>query len=178
MDEAQLQLLIALFPGEQDAETAIKALKSTLKEKTSGIQAAVAIRKDQNNEIHYKDVGLTPAKGAMGGVILGATLGILSGGVGIALGAAGALVGGLIGQKKRQGKFASVRMHEIVASLAPGTSAIVAVVERESSAELEKELEASNAEVFTAEVTADLAEKLETHRHTAESNWTEKLDKE
>ena len=175
MDEKNLQLLISIFKDEKGAEKAIETLKAAHKDAESGIQAAVAVIKDQNSAIHYKDVGLTPAKGALGGVILGATLGILTGGVGIALGALGAFVGGLIGNRKREQQFSSVRMNELVASLVPGTSALVAVVEREHVADLEKGLESFEAEIFTAEVSADLAEKLDSQRHAAYTDWIEKL---
>jgi uncharacterized membrane protein len=77
MDEKNLQLLISIFKDEKGAEKAIETLKAAHKDAESGIQAAVAVIKDQNSAIHYKDVGLTPAKGALGGVILGATLGTL-----------------------------------------------------------------------------------------------------
>jgi len=42
----------------------------------------VTLRKDERAPIHFKDVGLTPAKGAAGGVVLGAMVGILTGGPG------------------------------------------------------------------------------------------------
>jgi len=109
----------------------------------------------------------------VGGVILGATLGILTCGIGIALGALGALVGGLVGSRKREQQFSSVRMNELVASLVPGTTALVAVVEREHIADLEKVLNSFDAEFFTAEVSADLAEKLDAQRHEAYIDWTE-----
>jgi len=41
---------------------------------------------------------------------------------------------------------------------------------------LSKEMETSEAEIFTAEVTSDLAKQLDTHRHGAYTEWTEKLD--
>lgn len=177
MDEKSLQLLIAFFQDEQGYEEAIKVLQSASKEKQRGIHGAVAIIKDQNSEIHYKDVGMTPAKGALSGVILGTVLGVMSGGIGIALGTLGALVGGLFGAKKRSDQFTDVRMHELVAALAPGTSAIVAIVEQEHLSALEEEMEISGAEIFIAEVSADLAEQLDAHRHAAYTEWAEKLDK-
>jgi hypothetical protein len=92
------------------------------------------------------------------------------------LGALGALVGGLIGNRKREQQFSSVRMNELVASLVPGTSTLVAVVEREHVADLEKGLESFEAEIFTADVSADLAEKPDSQPHAADTDWIEKLD--
>ena len=72
MSERSLQLLVAAFDGETAAEEALKTLKEAQDEKLVGIQAAVAMRKDDEGQIHFKDVGLTPAKGAVGGIALGA----------------------------------------------------------------------------------------------------------
>ena len=177
MNGSSFQLLIAVFQNEQGAEKAIEALKPAYKEKQDAIQAAVAIVKDRHDSIRYKDVGLTPAKGAPGGVVLGAVLGIATGGVGIALGALGGLVGGLLGSKKRGEQFSEVRLNEVVAVLAPGTSAVVAVVAQEHLVAFEQEFHALNAETFVTEVSADLAEQLEEHRHTAYTEWVDKLDK-
>jgi uncharacterized membrane protein len=176
MSDSSFQLLIAVFQNEQGAEKTIEALKPAYKENQDVIQAAVAIVKDQHDSIRYKDVGLTPAKGAVGGVVLGAVLGIATGGAGIALGALGALVGGLLGGKKRGEHFSEVRLNEVVAALAPGTSAIVAVVEQEYLTALEGEIHALTAETFVTEVSADLAEQLEEHHHKAYTDWVDKLD--
>ena len=105
MNKSSLQLLIAVFEDEQGAEQAIKSLQPMDKEKQGAIQAAVAIVKDRHEGIRYKDVGLTPAKGALGGVILGVVLGVATGGAGIALGTLGALVCGLLGGKRRGEQF-------------------------------------------------------------------------
>jgi uncharacterized membrane protein len=176
MNKSSLQLLIAVFEDEQGAEQAIKSLQPMYKEKQGAIQAAVAIVKDRREGIHYKDVGLTPAKGALGGVILGVVLGVATGGAGIALGTLGALVGGLLGGKRRGEQFSEVRLNEVIAALAPGTSAIVAVVEQENIGDLEQELYALNAETFVTQVSADLAEELEERQHTAFSEWIDTLD--
>jgi len=176
MNDKSLKLLIPVFDDEQGAEKAMEVIKAKYKDKHSGIQAAVGIIKDENSAIQHKDIGMTPAKGAIGGVILGGAIGVLTGGVGLALGAIGALVGGVIGERKREGQFSEVRMNEVAAALAPGTSAIVAIVEQEHLPELESEFSGFNAEIFTADVTEDLTEKLEDHRHVAYADWIEHLD--
>jgi hypothetical protein len=98
---AFLHLIVAAFDGETAAEEALKTLKESREEKLVGIQAAITMHKDEKEQIHFKDVGLSPGKGALGGVVLGAAVGILTGGTGLALGAVGALVGGLVGKRKR-----------------------------------------------------------------------------
>jgi uncharacterized membrane protein len=174
MNEENLKLFVAMFQDEKGAEDAIDALKPVPKEE-HGIQGMVAIVKDQKNGIRYKDVGMTPAKGALGGVILGGALGILSGGATVVLGMLGAIVGGLMGERKRAGEFSSIRMNEIVASLVPGSSALVAVVEKERLQALEDHFHQFEAEIISAEINADLTEKLDPHRHTAYTELTEHL---
>lgn len=178
MDEANLQILIAVFKGEKGIGQAVEILKTSWKEEGhGGVQSAVGIVKDQDSAIHYKDIGMTPVKGALGGVVIGAVIGVLTGGVGIVLGALGALVGGLLGERKRAGQFSDVRMNEVVASLVPGSSAVVTVVTQERAPELEGKLETVGAEIFSAELSSDLAEQLESHRSKATTEWIEKLGK-
>jgi len=176
MNETDLKLLVVLFSNEGDAEDAINVVKSVYKEADGGLQAAVVIIKDNQSGVHYKDVGITPAKNALGGMVLGAVLGVMSGGVGIALGAAGALVGGLLGEKRRAEQFSSVRMNEAVAALVPGSSAIVALVEQDYVKEVEKQLGDYEIEIFTTQVSSDLGEQLEPHRRAIYDHWEDEVD--
>lgn len=159
MGEATMHLIVAAFDAENRAEEALKALRESRDEKLVGIQAAVALRKDGEGEIHFKDVGLTPAKGMVGGVVLGAVVGILTGGTGIALGALGALVGGLVGRKKRDSRSPTNRINQIAATLAPGSSAILIVMEPGWTVVLVEELTLLGADVLTADIPADIAEQ-------------------
>jgi uncharacterized membrane protein len=159
MSEATMHLIVAAFDGADRAEEALKTLKESRDEKLVGIQAAVALRKDGEGQIHFRDVGLTPAKGAAGGVVLGAVVGVLTGGTGLALGALGALVGGLVGRKKRDSRFPTDRINQIAASLAPDSSAILIVMEPGWAVVLEEELALLGADVLTADIPADIAEQ-------------------
>ena len=79
-EKVPMHLIVAAFDEQSRAEEAVKTLKESRDEKLVGVQAAVALRKDEAGQIHFKDVGLTPAKGVAGGVVLGAVIGILTGG--------------------------------------------------------------------------------------------------
>jgi uncharacterized membrane protein len=160
-------LIIAAFDGPTSAEEALKTLKESRDEKLIGVQAAVALHKDEGGQIHFKDVGLTPAKGAVGGVVLGAVVGILTGGTGLALVGLGALVGGLVGRKKRESRFSADRVNQIAASLAPGSSAVVIVMEPAGVAVLEEELTLLGADVLTAEIPADVSQHLDAGQEAA-----------
>jgi uncharacterized membrane protein len=167
MSDASLQLLVAAFDEETAAEEALQTLKESQDEKLVGIQAAVAMHKDQEGQIHFKDVGLTPGKGVAGGVALGVVVGVLTGGAGLALGALGALVGGLVGKKKRDSRFSADRINQVAASLAPGSSAVVVAMEPGWVVVLEKELELLGADVLKVEIPADLAAQLEANEEEA-----------
>jgi uncharacterized membrane protein len=175
MSEASIQLLVAAFDGETAAEEALKTLKESQDEKLVGIQAAVAMHKDQEGQIHFKDVGLTPAKGAAGGVALGVVVGVLTGGTGLALGALGALVGGLVGKKKRDSRFSADRINQVAASLAPGSSAIVIAMEPGWVVVLEEELQRLGADVLKVEIPADLAQQLEANEEAAHSMLADRV---
>jgi uncharacterized membrane protein len=175
MSEASLQLLVAAFDGETAAEEALKTLKGSQDEKLVGIQAAVAMHKDQAGKIHFKDVGLTPGKGAVGGIALGVVVGVLTGGTGLALGALGSLVGGLVGKKKRDSRFSAERINQVAASLAPGSSAVVVAMEPGWVVVLEKELELLGADVLQVEIPADLAQQLKANEEAAYATLTDQV---
>ena len=164
---ASMHLIVAAFDEQSRAEEAVKTLKESQDEKLVGVQAAVALRKDKAGQIHFKDVGLTPAKGAVGGVVLGAVVGILTGGTGLALGALGALVGGLVGRKKQDSRFSANRINQIAASLAPDSSAAVIVMDPGWAVVLEEELARLGADVLTADIPADVDQHLDAGQEAA-----------
>ena len=176
MTEPTLYLLFAAFEGESGAEDALKALKESRDGDMIGVQAAVAMRKDSESQIRFNDVGMTPGKGALAGVALGAVVGVLTGGTVIALGALGALVGGLVGRKKRDSRFPTGGINQLAASLAPGSSALVVVMEPGWVVVLEKELEALGADLLSAPIPPDIAEQLETDQAAAYAVLADELD--
>jgi uncharacterized membrane protein len=153
-----LHLIVAAFDNETGAEEALRALKESREEKLVGIQAAVAVHKDQTGQLRFRDVGLTPGKGALAGVALGAVVGVLTGGTGLALGALGALVGGLVGKKKQDSGFPAERINQLAAALAPGSSAALIVMEPGWAVVLEERLRLRGADVLAADIPVDVAE--------------------
>jgi uncharacterized membrane protein len=175
MSEAPIQLLVGAFDEESAADRALQRLKETRDETLVGVQAAVAMHKDGEGQIHFKDVGLTPAKGAAGGVVLGAVVGILTGGTGLAFGALGALVGGLVGRKKRDSRSSADRINQIATSLAPASSAVVIAMEPGWVVVLEEELERLGADVLTVAIPADVAQQLGAHEEAAYATLSDQL---
>ena len=175
MDEKTVQFVIAIFDGEAGAEEMLSRLKAEKKDALKDVQAAVAMRKDAESHIHYKDVGMTPAKGALAGIVMGAIVGIATGGTGLVLGAVGALLGGVVGKRKREDHVAAEKVNQMVASIPPGSSALLTIVEAKTAAGFEGLLQTSGAQTFVAEISADLAAALQEHAEPAHKALMEQL---
>lgn len=175
MRNKSIQFVIAVFDTEPGAEEILSKLKSERNEKLQGVQAMVAMRKDADSRIHYKDVGMTPAKGALAGTVMGAVVGIATGGAGLVLGAVGALLGGVIGKRKREGEIAAEQVNQVVASISPGSSALLTIVEEDMAAAFEDQLHAVGAQTFSAEISADLAAQLSEHGEAAHTALIDQL---
>jgi uncharacterized membrane protein len=164
---SDVHIVIGMFAGEYEAEAALERLQPEYKEHRADIQAALALRRGRDDQFHYTYAGLSPGKGALGGAVLGAVVGIMTGGVGLVLGAAGAAVGGLVGKRRQDQGLMPERLNQIAASLAPGSSAVVAVVGAEALAELQGRLAELGADVVTVDMAADIAEQIWAHRDEA-----------
>lgn len=152
MNQKPIRLIVASFGTQAGAEAARKALKVSRDEKLIGIRGSVAVQKDSKGQIHFKDTGMTPRKGAAEGAVLGVVAGILTGGTAIALGAAGAIVGGLVGKKKQGSGLVDQRLGQLAGSLAPESSALVVVMDPGWGVVVEKELQGMGADVLSADI--------------------------
>ena len=167
MNDVPIQLLVAAFKGEGDAEKVLKGLKAAKKERLIGIQNAAVLRRDQKGKLHIKETGdWGGGKGAAAGAAVGVAVGILTGGTGLLLGAAAAAIGG-VAAKLRDSGFSDARLKVLGESLQPGTSAIVAVIEHTWVAEMEEEMAEIGADVFTVAIADDIAAQLEAGREVA-----------
>ena len=161
MSETPIQLVVAAFPDEKAANEVLKDLKAAKRSKLIGIVNAAVIRKDKNGKLHIKETAdMHRGQGAKLGGITGAAIGLMAGPALIVPAAVGALVGGLA-SKLRDSGFADERLKMLGTGLVPESSAIVAVVEHKWVAQLEEEMEEAGADLFTAALSADIAEQLE-----------------
>ena len=159
MQERPIYLLLAVFNGMNNAEAALAQLP---KYKTA-ITSAVVMQKDADGYVQFKDVGLTPRKGALGGVVLGGVVGLLTGGTGLVLGALGGLVGSRISKKKQTEYLAPEQLGQVAGSLGPDSSAIVAVSVHSLKAEIATALEDMGAELFEALIQPEMLDRLDAH---------------
>jgi uncharacterized membrane protein len=167
MADAPVQLLIAAFQDEGGASAALQMLKEAKKEKLVAIKDAAVLRKDPQGKLHVNDIrDMTGTRGAAIGGVVGAGLGILTGGAALAIVGIGALAGGLAA-KLRDSGFNDARLRKLGEGLTPGSSAIVAVIEHTWVADLQEEFQKAGAEVVTEAIAADIAAQLEAGRNTA-----------
>lgn len=164
---APVELIVAAFQTEDGASQALDQLKAAKKEHLIRIENAAILRKDAAGKIHIKDTkDIGGGKGAAMGGVLGAALGILTGGVGFAVVGLGALAGG-VSAKMRDGGFNDARLQRLGESLKPGSSAIVAVIEHRWVEDAEAAMRQAGADVLTETISADIAAQLEAGRESA-----------
>ncbi len=167
MSETPVQLLIAAFADERGASDALKELKQAKKEKLIGIINAAVLRKDQRGKLHITETAdMRGGKGATLGGVTGAVIGLLAGPALVVPAAVGALVGGLAAKLRDTG-FSDERLKMIGDGLAPGSSAIVAVVEHKWVDEIQNEMAERGADLFAAALSADIHNQLEAGKEVA-----------
>jgi uncharacterized membrane protein len=167
MADAPVQLLIAAFQDEGGASAALQMLKEAKKEKLVAIKDAAVLRKDTQGKLHVSETGdMTGTRGGAIGAVVGAGLGIITGGAALAIAGVGAVAGGLAA-KLRDSGFNDARLRKLGEGLKPGSSAIVAVIEHTWVKDMEEELRKAGAEVVTEAIAADIAAKLEAGQNTA-----------
>jgi uncharacterized membrane protein len=169
MSEVPVQLVVAAFNDEKEADAALKELKALKREKLIGIVNAAVLRKDQKGKIHIKETAdMGGGKGATMGGVAGAAIGLLAGPALVVPAAVGALVGGLTAKLRDTG-FSNQRLEKLGESLTPGSSAIVAVVEHKWVELVEQEMQEAGADLLTAALSTDIAEQLEAGHDVAYS---------
>jgi diacylglycerol kinase (ATP) len=158
-----LTLIIFNDPGG-----ATKALEQLQKDKKlPGLKSAVIVQKDRLGKLTVKDIGLTPGKGAAAGVVLGAALGVLSGGATLALGAVVGMLGSLIGRRSRRQRLAPDLTRPLSDALKPGCSAILEAGDQELPEAVADLFSNLGAELVYIELTDEVQQVIKTHRGEA-----------
>jgi uncharacterized membrane protein len=170
--QVPVELVVAAWPDVDAAGRALDELRAAKQEHVIGIVEAATIVVDAQGKLRITDTrDMGPGKGAVVGGLLGAGLGVITGGVGWLL-VGGSAVGALAA-KARDGGLPDDRLRELGEQLAPNSSAIVAVIEHSWVAEVERELASAGADVVREAVEADLAAQLRAGSAVA---WTATTD--
>jgi uncharacterized membrane protein len=167
MSDVPIQLIVAAFQDERAAKEALNALKEAQRQKLIKINNAAVLHKDAKGRLHIKETAdMGGGKGAAIGGVAGAAIGLIAGPVLLVPAAVGALVGGL-SAKLRDSGFSDARLKALGAHLAPGSSAIVAVVEHRWVAEVKQAMAEAGADLFAEEIGADISAQLEAGHEVA-----------
>ena len=157
--QAPVELLVAAWPDASAAGEALEALEEAKKEHLVGIVQAATVVVDADGKLRIKDTkDMGPRKGAVVGGLLGAGLGLITGGVGWLLLGGGAV--GALAAKARDGGLSDTRLRELGERMTPNSSAIVAVVELTWVADVEREFAAIGAAVVREAIEEDLVAQL------------------
>lgn len=121
------ELMVVAFPGEEKAQEVLRVLRQLHRERLTTLGNAAVIRRGADGRISIKETRDFDAKqGAVAGALAGGLIGALRGELvgGAALGA----VAGLVASRVIDLGFPDAYLRELAQQLAPGSSAIVAVV--------------------------------------------------
>ena len=157
-------VVIAYFPGADKADAAASQLKAWDKDVKDVKLGGIGILTWQEGKLKTHRVGRRDTgKGAGWGTAIGATLGVLSGGVTLVGGAltgaaAGAVTGALFHQHRGLSDADKARLED---NLKKGGAAVVTMTADEDTAAAQAELKKLGGDVENYKVPDDAAQKLE-----------------
>ena len=155
-----VELLVAAWPDAGTAGTALEELRAAKRQHLIGIRQAATLVVDAEGKLRITDTkDMTPGRGAVIGGVLGAGLGLMTGGVGWLL-LGGSAVGALAA-RARDGGLPDDRLRELGERMTPNSSAIVAVVELRWVADVEREFAELGADIVREALEQDLLEQLD-----------------
>jgi uncharacterized membrane protein len=161
LSESQYEVILAVFGDEHAAAIGYKDLHKAEKDKKVDLENVALIHKEAEGKIEIKEDAEKIAGEAGIGALVGGALGILAGPAGvITFGALGAALGG-ISAKLDDAGFDDTRLRNLGETLEPGNSAIVTVLETESTEQLIAELENRGARVAVEKLPGDFEQILE-----------------
>jgi uncharacterized membrane protein len=140
-------LLVAVFDSESQAREASLVLEQLAEADTIGLKAGALVTKSEGGAITVTRTRRPAPEGTLGATAVGTLIGLLAGGVGLAVGAAtGLALGGatdFFATKVERGFLARVER-----SLEPGKSAVVAQIYEEQTGPVNERMAALGGVVF------------------------------
>lgn len=158
-----IEAIVAVFSDERAAENALEQLQWARQSGLITIHEAAILRRDKRNKLHIEDISdQGVGRGAVIGGVIGGLIGIITGPIGMVT-AAGAIVGALASRLRDAG-FSDRDLRALGASLIPGTSAIITVVEYTWMEKTQQLFRQYGAQVMTQAVQADVVSELEAQK--------------
>ena len=153
-----IQLMVWMFDDLNSGEKALGILKGQPKEIKNTVLNGAVIVKDESGEIQTTvKEDYDQRRGTIFGAIAGGLVGMLAGPVGAV---AGAGIGGAIGHSGRKNfeiNLSEEFRSELREALKPGCSALVLLVEKDKSDDLQESLKSIGGELSTHDITKEIA---------------------
>ena len=132
MGRVQIELFARVFENEEGAGRALDSLEEWNRLHALKLRHTAVLVKDMNGELKAEETSATGVgKGGLTGAFAGALAGLVAGPVGVVAGAVvGAGAGGVIAARRDSG-FSEEFFERVRNHMEPGTSAFLAIVERE-----------------------------------------------
>lgn len=154
-DAAVYNILAFNFAGEDMADKILEDIKASDALDGYYIVAQAVVKQDDSGKVHVHE----PGKGGVGAVVggaIGGVLGLFGGPAGVlALGAAGAAIGGFAGHLDRY--VPKEDLEELGEAMAPDSSALLLLLEDTYSEGVINDMSGYNANVVTLTVGSDLS---------------------
>ena len=157
MTDNLINLVLAVFDGKDSAVAVVKKLPK----RDRNVVSAVVMQKDAQEHISFEDLGRTPTRGTVNGIILGGVVGVLTGGAGLAVGAIGGVIGHRSASKKQATNTMPDQLNKVAGSLGPDSSALIAVVKGEPKVKSLEILKEAGGVLFEAVVPQDATKELD-----------------
>jgi len=157
--QSPVQVIVAAFKESDSASNVLAELKQAKRDGLIDIEDAAVITKDADGKSKIRETqDLGTGRGATIGAITGAVLSLIAGPLGwMALG--GGVIGA-IAAMMIEGGFPQDRLTHLAEGLAPGSSALVVIVEHNWVDQLVDEIEKHDANILKVDLPAEISQEL------------------
>jgi uncharacterized membrane protein/sporulation protein YlmC with PRC-barrel domain len=129
----EMELLVLALRQPDAAKRALQTLKNLAKQDAMTVVSAAVLVKDKQGKTSITETGdVHPRHGALFGAVTGGLVGLLAGPVGAVVGAAAGAATGRAAARRMDLGLPDGYLEQLQGALPPGTSALVAMVDRES----------------------------------------------
>jgi uncharacterized membrane protein len=160
MSTVPIKIMVAAFADENSAKLALKLIEEARKQGEIDFEDAAIIKKDNDGNLHiHETTDITTGTGAEIGGVIGGVLGLIGGPMGvIILGAAGAVIGGLVAHG--DAGFQDESLKRLGEDLEPGSAVIVVVISDAWISDMEQRLGKFKSEVTVHELSEDMVDRM------------------
>jgi uncharacterized membrane protein/sporulation protein YlmC with PRC-barrel domain len=161
INNLNIEILIWVFEAEDQAQAALKHLKSYTKENNIEIRNAAILIKDADGKTKAREIADPgPRRGGITGVIIGSLIGLLAGPGGAIIGAAAGAVTGRTAAQKIDSGFSNDYLNMLESRMKPGSSGLLTLVESRVVPDLIEELSSFGGRLHQQKVTDEVISDL------------------